>query len=176
LSGKSGKAASGVAKPADYTWLVGDYTECIQSGVSTLNGVPQPPNDNDQNSNPFVDAPCDSTLEIVHLGGYSFQATFLREVDTGVKLKWVYHGTGSYNRAKAGNVVFASDYIYVYNGTDWVEFGDPETSDTEFMECSQLPGDDTGTSIACDFVNDVAIAPSVEYDITATVLFTDPSK
>jgi hypothetical protein len=174
LSGKSGKAASGVAKPADYTtWLVGDYTECIQSGVDTLNGVPPPPND--QNPNPFVDAPCDNTLEIVHLGGYSFQATFLREVPD-LKLKWVYYGTGSYNRAKAGNVVFASDYIYVYNGTDWVEYGDPETSDTEFMECSQLPGDDTGTSIACDFVSDAAIGPSVEYAATATVLFTDPSK
>ena len=187
LSGKSGKAAtaSGVATPADYTsWLVGSYTECLHSGVATLNGVLPSPHDHDDGRNLGVlpgpgNVSCvdGEGLEIVHLGGYSFQATFFRVTGSELKLKWLYYGTGSYNLAKAGNIVFTTDYTYIFNGTDWVDLDDPEKSDTEFMTCSQLPGDDTGTSIACDFVSDGLIPNSnVEYANTATYLFTDPSK
>lgn len=184
-SGKSGKAASGVATPADYTtWLVGSYTECLHSGVATFNGVlPSPPDhDHDRNLGIIpgaVDVSCvdGEGLEIVHLGGYSFQATFFRVTGSDLKLKWVYYGTGSYNLAKAGHIVFTTDYTYISNGTDWVVVDDPEKSDTEFMTCSQLSGDDTGTSIACDFVSDALLRNiNVEYATTATWLFRDPSK
>lgn len=178
LSGKSGKAASsGVATPADYTsWLVGNYTDCLQSGVDTVNGVPLPPND--QDPNPFVNLPCEDgeRLEIVHLGGFSFQATFFRVTGSGLKLKWVYFGTGSYNHAKSGNIVLATDYIYAFNGTEWVDIDESDTSDTELMTCSQLSGYEDGESIVCDFVSDSTVRYVGEYAIAATVLFTDPSK
>jgi hypothetical protein len=67
-------------------------------------------------------------------------------------------------------------YTYISVSSPYIPERPFPVSDTEFMECSQLPGDDTGTSIACDFVSDAAIGPSVEYAATATVLFTDPSK
>ena len=186
LSGKSGKAAaSGVATPADYTtWLVGNYTECIHSGVGTFNGKLPPPDDHDHDRYlgvipGAVDVSCvdGEGLEIVHLGGFSFQATFFRVTGSKLKLKWLYYGTGSYNSAKSGNIVFTTDYTYLYNGTDWVDIDDSEKSDTEFMECSQLSGYDTGTKIACDFMSDALLPNSnVEYATTATYLFTDPSK
>ncbi|KAL7458584.1 hypothetical protein ACHAWC_010578 [Mediolabrus comicus] len=161
LSGKSGKAASGRATAENYAWLVGNYTQCIRSGVHMFDG-----------SNPVLidDAPCEVLIEIVHLGGLSYKAT----ASGGSVLRWEFYGTGSYNPVNTGKMKFVTDHLYQFNGTDYVLADDPDESDTEIMECSQLPGDEIGKSIVCDYTVDVE--REISLDITATTFYTDPLK
>jgi hypothetical protein len=168
LSGKSGKAASGRATTENYAWLVGNYTQCIQSAVYTFDG-----------SNPILidDAPCEVLIEIVHLGGLSYKATATgsgRQNQNPVIFRWEFYGTGSYNPVNTGKMKFVTDHFYLFNGTDYVLADDPDESDTEIMECSQLPGDEIGKSIVCDYTVDFEREFSL--DITTTTFYTDPLK
>ncbi len=166
LSGKSGKAtASGRATAADYAWLEGNYTECDRSGVVTADGK--------SNWAVIDDEPCPKWLEIVHLGGLSYQGIASHPTSPS---RWNFVGTGSYNPFYTGKIKFVTDHVYLMNGTEYEGLNDdPDISDPEIMECSQLPGDEKGTSIVCDFVLDEE-RKDVSLDALITVFYTDLSK
>ena len=148
------KTKVGLKKP-DYSWVAGNYTECIID--SSLDVGFQ---DDVNVAVAEEDYDCDGTLEIKSASGdpkgLTFEAIFTWEG----KFRYIYHGVASYSHKYQDEITFHSDFIDIFNQTSgqFERFDNAEVSDAAYLRVTKESKN--GDTIVVDLY-DNEIWPSV---------------
>ena len=192
-SDKSGKGNTdvtfGLALPAAYDWLEGNYTRCFSSAVAliTVNGEIVPSDvkylEGCAGGDSLVIERLGTPQQILSGHSMSFQATFI-DRDPDLTSKYTFEGTASHNPFFSNQVTMRTDY-YEYSingGVNYTKLDNAERSDVAKMICSKLPSFEDGSRIVCDvylnenFVNFTAVTsfpPNFQTSLAASVLWIE---